>query len=248
MKFLLASDLDGTIYRNRKTLPEDMAAIAEWQRQGHYFCLCSGRAPLSGIEEMKKCGLHPDLLICGNGSACIDMEGNFRFRSKMPAGSQQAIFDLAHQYRVSAVNGQDENGILWQHSYIDPSRITITEEALLQIPTFLQFNAVFKDQPEDAAAFTARVNAEIPGVAAHPNGVYIDCSADTVNKGTGVAAAAEILGVCPENCYTIGDNKNDLPMLLPYHGAVISEGDPETIAQVGHAVPNIAAFINEILK
>lgn len=248
MRYLLASDLDGTIYRNRKTLPEDMAAIAEWQRRGHIFCLCSGRAPQSGITEMKKCGLRPDLLITGNGAACVDMEGNFRFRQLLPEGAAQKIFDLAHEFHVTAVNGQTENGDLLQHSYIDPTRTNVTAEELLRIPRFLQFNAVFKYSPNHAAAFAQRVDAEIEGVTAQPNGVYIDCCASSVNKGTGVAAAAAYFGIPADCCYTIGDNSNDLPMLLSYHGAVISSGNPETVEKVGHAVPNIAAFIDEILK
>lgn len=248
MKYLLASDLDGTIYRNRQTLPEDIEAITEWQRQGHLFCLCSGRAPQAGILEMKKCGLRPDLLITGNGAACIDMDGNFHFRTLMPEDAAQKLFDLAHEYHVTGVNGQNKNGDLLLYSYINPTRTNISIEELLKIKEFLQFNAVFKDFPEDARVFADRVDAEIAGVAAHRNGVYIDCSADTVNKGTGVAAAADYFGIPADRCYTIGDNGNDLPMLLPYHGAVISDGNPETIRQVGHAVPNIAAFIKEILR
>ena len=248
MKYLLASDLDGTIYRNRKTLPEDMEAIARWQALGHVFCLSSGRAPFSAIEEMKKCGLRPDLLICGNGSSSIDMEGNFLFRHRMPSGVHRQLYALAHEYRVSAINGQTYEGTLYQHSYIDPNRVNISIEELLAMDGFSQFNAVFKDQPEDAAAFTQRVNTEIEGDIAHPNGVYIDCSAAGISKGTGVAAVADHFGIPHENCFTIGDQDNDLPMLLPFHGAVIDTGNPATIEKVGHAVPNIAAFIGEILK
>ncbi|MBQ8894605.1 MAG: HAD-IIB family hydrolase [Clostridia bacterium] len=248
MRKLLASDLDGTIYRNRKTLPEDIEAITEWQRQGNIFCLCSGRAPLSGIQEMQKCGLHPDLLITGNGAAALDMEGKFLYRKLLPKGVHRRIFALAHEYRVTAVNGQSPEGELFQYSYIDPSRVNISIEDLLAMEEFLQFNAVFKESPEDARAFSDRVDREIDGAAAQRNGVYIDCSAEGVDKGAGVAAAAAHFDIPAEQCYTIGDNNNDLSMLLPYHGAVISDGNPETIEKVGHAVPNIAAFIEEILK
>lgn len=247
MKKLLASDYDGTLSRNRQILPQDKAAIEEWQRAGNLFCLCSGRAPLSAIAEMERCELHPDLLICSNGASAIDMDGNFLFRHKLPSQMPRKIFALAHEYAVTAFNGQTYNGELHQHSYIDPTRVTIGMEDLLKIEDFLQFNAVFTGSQADADAFSDRVDQELKEITAHRNGVYIDCSVAGVDKGTGVAEIAAHFGIALENCYTIGDNNNDLAMLLPYHGAVIETGNPITIQKVGHPVPDIASFIQEIL-
>jgi len=117
-----------------------------------------------------------------------------------------------------------------------------------KITDLTQFGAAFKGRVEVAAEFTRWVNETFSTITAHPNGAYIDCTVRGVDKATGVAEAAKLFGIKLNACYTVGDQKNDLAMLLPYHGAVIETGNPETIEKVGKSTPSVAAFIQEILK
>lgn len=246
-KYLLASDYDGTLKQNGIVSSEDLDAIHTWQAAGHVFCLCTGRALSAAIEMMEKDGLTPDLLIVSNGAALGRM--NRQILTKYPLSRKEtaAINKIARECGNTAVACNAADGSLMFHSYTNPERCTATVEQMLAEEQPLQYNAVFMGDPEAARRFTDRVNAEVSGATAHLNGVHIDCTVCGVDKGTGVQEAAALLGIPTENCYTIGDNENDLPMLLPFHGAAIESGNPDTVRKVGRCVPNIAAFIKEIL-
>ncbi len=246
-KYLLASDYDGTLKQNGVVRPVDIEAIRTWQAAGHIFCLCTGRAPLAAIEIMEKDELTPDLLIVSNGAAIIRMDGQFLAKHPLSRKETAAINQIARECGNSAIACNAENGALLLYSYSDPARRTATVEQMLAEEHPLQYNAVFKDNPNAARRFTNRVNTEVPGATAHLNGVHIDCTARGVDKGQGVKEAAALLDIPLENCHTIGDNENDLPMLLPYHGTAIESGNPETIAKIGKTVPDLATLIKEIL-
>ena len=248
MKYLLASDFDGTLLRQKQVSEEDRAAIAAWQKAGHIFCLCSGRAPQAATEEMRKWGLHPDLLITGNGSSAIDMDGRFRFRHLFPEYRIIPMLDRACELNCTGFHLHGKNGelLIWDSTH--PTRTNITREQAEQYSGASQFGAIFKGSVDVATLYTEWVNTTLDDVTAHANGAHIDCTVRGVDKATGVAEAAKLFGIDLKNCHTVGDNKNDLPMLLPYHGAAIETGNPETIEKVGKSTPSVAAFIQEILQ
>ncbi len=248
MKYLLASDYDGTLLRHKQLSEEDHDAIVEWQRQGHIFCLCSGRAPQAAVNEMKKWDLCPHLLITGNGSSAMDMDGKFLFRHPFPSEHLHRLLERVHQLDCVSFHLHGKDGELRIWSSLQPERTNITREQAEAVKELSQFGTNFNGRVEVAAAFADWVEKTFCDVTAHPNGGYVDCTIRGVDKATGVAEAAKRFHVDLENCYTIGDNINDLPMLLPYHGAAIETGDAETIKKVGRSVPSVAAFIQEILK
>lgn len=248
MRYLLASDYDGTLYYNKEITERTREALSEWKRQGHIFCLCSGRGPKAALEEMKKGGIHPDLLITGNGSSAIDMDGNLRFYHPFPAARIKEMLDRAHEMGCSGFHIHDTDGELRLFDALRPERTNFSREEAERVTACSQFGAHFRAHPEIAAVYTEWVNTNLPDVTAHYNGANIDCTVRGVDKATGVAEAAKLFGIDLENCYTVGDNMNDLAMLLPYHGAVMATGNPETIKRVGRSTPSVADFICEILE
>ena len=248
MKYLLASDFDGTLLRQKQVSEEDRLAIQEWQKKGHLFCLCSGRSPHAAMAEMKKWNLSPDLLITGNGSTALTPDGTFVFRHPFPAEHLPRLLQRAHELECTIFHLHDQKGRLLIRDLQNTERTNITREEAEQVTDFSQFGAAFKGRVEVAARFANWVNKNFPNITAHVNGAYIDCTVRGVDKETGVAKAAEQFGILPENCYTVGDNGNDLPMLLAYRGAVIETGNPETIQKVGKSVPSVGRYIKEILK
>jgi len=247
-KLLLASDYDGTLKRNGVVAPEDIAAIHRWQAAGHVFCLCTGRCLQSAIEIMEKDSISPDLLIASNGAAVGKMDGNFLAKTPLTAKETAAIHQIARECGNTAFACNAEDGSQMMFDSLNPARQTATVEQMLAEQHPIQCTAVFKDNPPAARRFTDRVNCEVEHATAHLNGVYIDCTARGVDKALGVSKAADALGIPLENCYTIGDNENDLPMLLRYHGFVVDSGNPDTIQKIGSSVSSVTTLINQILK
>ncbi|MBQ7089716.1 MAG: HAD-IIB family hydrolase [Clostridia bacterium] len=247
-KLLLASDYDGTLKQNGVVSAEDIEAIRRWQEAGNIFCLCTGRCLHSAIEIMEQDSLSPDLLIASNGAAVGKMDGSFLAKTPLTAKETAAIHQIARACGNTAFACNAEDGSQMMFDSLNPARQTATVEQMLAEPHPIQCTAVFKENPPAARLFTDRVNREVEGATAHLNGVYIDCTARGVDKGKGVEKAAEALGIPLENCYTIGDNENDLPMLLPYHGFAIESGNPDTVAKVGRTVPTLSKLIKILLK
>ncbi|PWM38748.1 MAG: hypothetical protein DBX52_06380 [Clostridiales bacterium] len=244
---LLASDFDGTLYRDQKIDPADLEAIAAWRAAGNFFGLCSGRAPLVAAELLRKYQIPADFIIASNGAAALDRNGAFLYRKLLGRKPVGLAYKMARELDCISVVVNREEGDLRICSFTDPAQSNITPAALLRLPRLLQFNARFATQ-ENATRFTARVNAEIAGITAHQNSVYIDCTVGGVDKGIGVAFMADHFQIPEAYCFTIGDNRNDLPMLMRFHGAAISSGDAETQRQTGFVVPGVAALIQTLLN
>lgn len=243
---LLASDFDHTFYRGRTIAEEDLAAIAVWQKAGHLFGLCTGRAPLNAFDPADQFGVKLDFLIASNGAAVLNRERWFVFRQFLPDEAIPQICKLQREAGCMGLYANTSDGGIRRCILEDPKNSDISYEELLKEQSLLQCNARFEDLAEAAKA-AERLQAKVEGIAVHPNGLTIDCSAAGLNKGTGIAKAAEIFGLSEKECFAIGDNRNDLPMLTRFKSACMADGDPETLKIVGRAVPSVAAYIQSLL-
>ncbi|MBQ7983262.1 MAG: HAD hydrolase family protein [Clostridia bacterium] len=75
---LIASDFDGTLYRNRIITDRDRSAIAEWQARGNLFGIVTGRGA-GIIETAAEHGITLDYAITENGAVVLDRDGNILY-------------------------------------------------------------------------------------------------------------------------------------------------------------------------
>ena len=81
-KRLIATDFDGTFYRNRALDPADLAAVAAWRAAGGLFGFVTGRG-VDFFDTAKKEGLEADFFVLYN-AARLPLGGRGRVA---PAGS-----------------------------------------------------------------------------------------------------------------------------------------------------------------
>lgn len=249
---ILSSDYDGTLSRYGLVSSEDKAAIEKWRKAGNLFGIISGRGYTSICEEIRHHELTCDFIISNNGSVIYDgglepvdqitMEGKI-LQSLVPfiieAGGWRAAITHAHE-RVSVIIDNEHE----RH----PQENWITVDDLIHIPAFNQLDTRFEDDVQ-AKEFAEKVNGQFGEyVTAWQNAMNVDIVSKGVDKAAGLLRYITLKKVPKEHTLVIGDNYNDLSMILEFEGFTVSTGNPEVIAQSKKAYESIAGLIEEYIR
>lgn len=247
-KKLLASDIDGTLYINRSISKEDTEAIARWQAAGHLFGICSGRSVEGAIRVLNESGIQLNFRLCSSGAVATDCKGNFLYRKPLPPEGFRALWELAKPFDPDGITGHSIDGAdCFARNKARPHYVNCKIEDLFE-KELTQCYIGLHTIPGQAAQFADLVEEKLPFISVHRNATYIDCTLKGTDKGKGVAFIADYFGISKEDCYTVGDNQNDLSMLRPFKGYCIESGDPFTIEMIGRTTPSVAALIDQLLN
>lgn len=237
MRYIIASDYDGTLRQNGGISARTVDAIKRFREAGHLFGVVTGRDCASWMRVLEQgIGVSTDFNIVANGAQCIDGEGNTIFVTPFKADATYGDTTLAEAlvkkyYELGFVAG----GISFERERMDFK---------LELPTGGKTESTVYSSPAEARgvreavmsnAYWATLETATEAVeilrrefgeylAPAQNGRCLDITAAGVDKATGLAKYAELMGVAADNIWTVGDNFNDIPMLKAYHGCAIRNG------------------------
>ena len=92
---LIASDFDGTLYRNGEISARDRAAIEAWQAGGNLFGIVTGRGA-DILDTAHRLGIALDYAIAYNGALVLDRDGGVLYEDVFPRGLAREYFDFAY--------------------------------------------------------------------------------------------------------------------------------------------------------
>lgn len=224
---LITIDVDGTLVSPLKKLSkENIRQIKKASKLGVHIALASGRPFHSMVPYLKKLGLlkNGHYTICQNGSYIVD-NGT---KKPLADGKQTPIKlkildDLVKGYGVE-VSAMDHDSFYTRHE--NPNVYTkidayINKLKLKKIP--------YDDFPEDKSFgrflilgprkkiknllknMPRQVEENYYAVQTAP--FLIEVMDKKANKGAAVKELGEILGIDPSEIMSIGNEKNDIPML-----------------------------------
>lgn len=218
---LLVSDVDGTLVRDDKSLPDaNRDAILALAAAGVATSLISSRPP-SGML-----GLATSLRLVGplaafNGGTLFDPDGTIRFAHQLAAADAAAMLQLLDRPGVALwvyadgawfVPGLDNVHLARERraSAVEPVIRTDFGDLDGRIDKIV---GVSDDHPllrqlEERASETIGASATI----ARSQAYYLDITHRLANKGDGIAALAKAFGVDLAQVAALGDMTNDLPM------------------------------------
>ncbi|MET8937523.1 HAD family hydrolase [Streptomyces rubiginosohelvolus] len=242
---LVATDLDGTLLRPDDTVSaRSRAALGLAAASGARHLIVTGR-PVPGIRALLADLAYTGLVVCGQGTQLYDADAGRLLRSvaldreaadtalgKIEA-EVGAVFAAVDQDGVDGVT-LIEAGYRMPNPTLPAQRVG-SREALWARPVI----KVLVRHPElgdDALAAVARGAVGDLATVTMAGPGTVELAPRGVDKGTGLAAAAELLGIGAERTVAFGDMPNDLPMFA---------GSGLRVA-MGNAHPELRAAADEV--
>ncbi|MBR4206354.1 MAG: HAD family phosphatase [Clostridia bacterium] len=250
--YILGSDYDGTL-RKGGISERNREAIAAFRAAGNLFGVVTGRDAhmCDSLEEEK---LPVDFVLAFNGAMLINTAGSHAGEVVFCVNEKndgQIRWVAEH---VGKVYGSDMGCVLYKkrtvfHGLYPDGTDRFTPISLADGMTeYTQLNTWCKSEEE-----TKRCIAEIKerwGDTINPlqNGVCIDMPPVGVDKGTGMARYADLIGVPHDHVFCAGDNMNDYAMISRFHGCAVENAVPELKAAAEAVFPDVADIIEHILS
>lgn len=217
-KYALFFDIDGTLvsFKTHEIPASTIFALTQAKANGHKIFISTGRPPLiitniGAIEHLI------DGYVTINGALCF--VGNEVFRCKsIPEDDVQTIVQDAQEKKygliivgekdVAVLDPQgDVNRIFCEELAVENLSLTKPLDVVLG-QRILQLTAFFPEDYEDGLMRRA------PGCTSgrwHPE--FTDITAKGADKGEGILAMAEHLGLDPQYTIAFGDGGNDTSMI-----------------------------------
>ncbi|MEU4653159.1 HAD family hydrolase [Streptomyces sp. NPDC023723] len=234
---LVATDLDGTLLRGDDTVSErSLAALGRVAAAGAHHLVVTGR-PAPRVRPLLGdlgCG---GLAVCGQGAQVYDA-GADRLLWSVTLDRELAETALgkieAEVGQVHAAVDQDgvagltliEPGYLMPHPTLPAVRVDRRDD-LWAAP----ISKVLLRHPwlsDDELARTARAVVGSLATVTMSGPGTVELQPSGVTKATGLALAAEHLGLSPRRTVAFGDMPNDIPMFLwAAHGVAMAGAHPE---------------------
>lgn len=263
---LIAVDVDGTLLNTEfddVLGPREVEALKAVHSSEHILALCTGRNTRSVNGLLEQSGWQPEGLpmILLNG-ALVSL-GNPRRQLVRNVISGHQIHDLVPLFRqhdtVPLVYGTDEDGGVVHHEtrplndvlghYLSVRDHTVgaihkcddlldhTWESALEVGTI--------DLEDRIRALTREIHTRYPGqfevintrsLLGEGRYFWAEVYRAGSDKGSGVTALAENLGIPLANVVAIGDNYNDLAMFRVAGCSVAMDNSPEDVKTEAHQV------------
>ncbi|MEV6838803.1 Cof-type HAD-IIB family hydrolase [Streptomyces sp. NPDC051133] len=234
---LIATDLDGTLLRRDDTVSDrSLAALARVARAGARHLVVTGRpAPrvrplLAGLG----CG---GLAVCGQGAQVYDAaSGRLLWSVRLDRELAETALgkieaEVGQVYAAVDQDGVDgltliEPGYRMPHPTLPAVRVGRREDLWrAPISKVLLRHATLSD---DALAALARAAVGSLATVTMSGPGTVELQPCGVTKATGLALAAERLGIAPGRALAFGDMPNDIPMLdWAGHGVAMANAHPE---------------------
>ncbi|MGK5520012.1 HAD family hydrolase [Micromonospora sp. URMC 107] len=260
---LIATDIDGTLLRDDRTLsPHTAEVLARLSARDTPVVLVTGR-PIRWLKMVYEQLAEPLPAICANGAVVYDPVTDEVLRADPLA--PQLLAEVARRLRAEvpevsfAVEIVDSRQMRHEAHYPlrwdadhDAIRAVETPEELLAAPAV---KLLARSAEHDPDAFVALVAAALEGLAEATHSSYsglVEISAAGVTKAAGLAWYCARLGIDARDVLAFGDMPNDVPMLTwagrgvavaNAHPAVLEIADEVTAA---NSADGVAAYLEKV--
>ncbi|MCM0676477.1 Cof-type HAD-IIB family hydrolase [Micromonospora phytophila] len=261
---LIATDIDGTLLRDDRTLsPHTADVLARISAQGTPVVLVTGR-PIRWLKLVYEQLAEPLPAICANGAVVYDpvtdevlradplapellAEVARRLRAEVPEVSFAVEIVDSRQMRHEA-----HYPLRWDADH-DAIRMVETPEELLSAPAVKLLARAASEQDPDL--FVQVVAGALRGLAEATHSSYsglVEISAAGVTKAAGLAWYCARLGIDARDVLAFGDMPNDVPMLAWAGRAVAVANAHRAVLEVAHEVTSansadgVAAYLEKV--
>jgi len=238
---LVATDLDGTLLRDDKTISaRTITALRRVREAGMALVLVTGRPP----RRLKIVARELDvtgLAICCNGAMVYDLAADAIVEHNTLAADVARQLVGALREAVPGVCFAVERGLVFGHepAYAYAGQIVEDTSPLSGDAHALCAEAVTKlivrhpELPLDDLLRISRVVAGEMAAVTHSGAPFVEISAAGITKASALAGLCDRLGIAASRVIAFGDMPNDLPMLgWAGHSVAVANAHPDVLAVV----------------
>lgn len=246
-KWLIVSDIDGTLNTKFRNLPErNKKAIEKYVSEGGHFTLASGRTPQSMEKHFRNLPIAGTPAVVMNGAGIYDFEKNEMIHFNPLSGEAMKLaIEAAKKFRfvdvlVVAKDKIYVTGVGW-FGRLFVSYDSLDHELIRDINDVPKENwakVIYSGLPGNISRVKKHFESmNSPELTLMSSSVAsFEILAANTHKGTAVMKLAEILGIAPENTGAIGDYFNDYDMLK-------SVGVPACCGQAPRELKKISEYV-----
>lgn len=224
IKKLIASDFDGTLYRLGKITKYDIRNIKKWQADGRYFGIVTGRGS-DFTKTISEFDVKPDFLILYNGALIIDKNGNILKESFIDSKTYNEISDFLSGFSDVISFGKKTDTEFNRQFY---ARFNTPERSL-------EVADVINDRFGDK-------------ITAFVNGTHINIAKKGTSKSNGVSFTLSHFGLNEDECAVVGDDFNDLDMIITHDGWAMLTGRREVRKKANHICTSVGSLASTLIE
>lgn len=260
MTKIIATDFDGTLYKNMNIGAENIEAIKKFRRMGNLFGIVTGRDYKSLKCVLDKLEFSQyDFLILNNGSVCCNENDEFVFEDNVDAKMMWGNSTLAKQIcrrlfeldSYCGISFGKENYLFGRDFPEGGSDGIYNYDSHVLLENVTEFGRMFgRCKTNELSARAVGILAEEFGTVINPtqNGISLDIPGVGINKASGIRKYAEFMNVMIENVWTVGNNFNDIPMFEGFHSCLMSDGEEKLKNMVDYVCDNVSDYIEIVFK
>lgn len=242
---LIVTDLDGTLFTTDKRLPPDFDAVLdELNRRGIAFAVATGRN-FKGIDHYFTDKFHKMHFICDNGAYimrhdklthCVTIDKELCCRVFETVKKKGDIDVLACGLKGTYYTHCCPEMQYTMDTYYAP--VTFVDDMCgIDDELFKISYSDFNGGPIKSGSYEYMSERFGDELSIHPSGgIWMDSMHKTINKGVGVKALQEALGVSDEDTLVCGDFYNDIPMLENAKNVFVVAGAPDDVKKYATTV------------
>lgn len=262
MKFL-ASDLDGTLFRDNKIMDKDLNALRNLKELGHKVIVSTGRS-LKGVKDiLSEYPFEYDYLVMCNGGLIMDKDDKIIHEKVIPNKIQNKIIADFYNVGNSLIYYDDGNDTyVIENESVDTSNVDadffnhfsdkVNLEHALSSNSDCQIMSIFNisqlvDQSELVREKLLKEYSE--HIEAFRNQCFVDIVPKNCSKGNAIMTILENEEMGTDSLYTVGDSLNDISMFKITNNSYTFNAAEEVVKpHANNIVDYVYEVIDDILK
>lgn len=226
---LLATDYDNTLKTNIKNFKINLDAINKFMEQGNKFVIITGRSFEQIQPEIIKYNIKYDYLVCNNGLIIFDKNNKIVKCKLLPINDINFIYTTLSKFP--------------NLKKIEAYTYTTTTTELNEI---LEFHGEFTNK-SSATDYRNKLMYARKHLYCYQDNNHIYISLNT-NKANALMFIQKLEKMQKESIYTIGDDLNDLDMLLYFNGYKMLKSNNKLLFKGIPTIKDVHSLVKKISK
>ncbi len=220
--YILSSDYDGTLKTRIHDLYINIHEISKFRKLGNIFIINTGRAHDSIVKEIKKFNIPFDYLCCNDGTAIFDDKLDIIDQTLISSSQMHYIKALIPYFPGFKISNFYAPKKISRQGFDNPIEVQITKQS----------NQRFDD-------FLSLLENDMTELVGFPDKNHLYVRNNKASKSIALNKIASLFAIDPKTIYTVGDEDNDIEMIINHRGFRMLESSPNLWFKTWRVTPEV---------